>query len=216
MSPSMRERFLTAIAPLRLLVSALATAIFIVLNVADVPIKGMESVNWLWAALVSFLIFVWLVYTRLLSFPAHLQIVYSPEHPMQWPEQGWYRIKVENRSSWTQAQNVRARIESIVPNPLPFNAVPSDMGVKDGDSHDVNPGGYVLFDVVQDVPHEDRKLRIFLIGSMGQEFSLEPDQSYEIFVRVTAANAEPRDQSFILTHPLGAPLEFSLKEGHDV
>jgi len=89
------------------------------------------------------------------------------------------------------------------------------LGVKDGDSHDVNPGAYILFDVVQQVPDEERTWRIFLVGSMGQEFSLDPDEIYEMSIRVTAANAEPRDQVFILKHPQGGPAQFSpKKEAH--
>ncbi len=211
MNPSWGGQFSAALAPFRLLASAFATAVFIVFDVAGLPIKGMDSASWLWAALASFLVFVWLVYRRLLLFPARLRIVYSPEHPMWWPQQGWYRIKVENESRWTQAPNVRARVESIVPNPLPFNAVPSDLGVKDGESHDVNPGAYILFDVVQHVPGTPRDLRLYVVGSMGQTFQISPGTDYEMLIRVTAANTASREKVFVMRQGSGASLEFGPK-----
>jgi hypothetical protein len=208
------------------IVALLLTAAFLVLDVVGFRQIGGDGreVGWQWLALAAFVVFVvqiyWLVLqqqgeiSRFKNTRAPLEVYFDPEDPGTfWPEEHWYRIGVRNESHFVQAQDTIATLEKMTPYALPFKALPSKLGVKDGGVKcTINPEGYALFDVVSRVPDTERALAIWIEGSPGQKFELDPNVEYGLLIVVSAANhEEPKPMTIIMKHPLGQDPEFSIR-----
>ena len=143
---------------------------------------------------------------------ASLSIVSAQEHPLWWAEQNWCRIGVHNGGK-VAAQHVEARLESMAPDPLNFNVLPSLLGRKGGNTENchINPGKTEFFDVFQ----WDRAAGCLLLMTVewtGQPFALSqcPDHQCRLHVQVTASNADHGDYMFTLRHLPDKQPEFHL------
>ena len=230
------------------IVFLLLTAAFLVLDAVgfqQISSDG-KKIEWQWLALAAVFIFAvqvyWLVLkqqgeiNRFKNTRAPLEVYFDPTDPaMLWPEKHWYRIGVRNKSRFVPAQDTIAVLEKMTPYALPFKALPSKLGVKDGGVKcTINPGDHALFDVFSRVPKTetlvlrpdpnsvaplfrepdttDRTLALWIEGSIGQHFELDPNIEYELLIVVSAANhVERKPTTVIVRHPLGQEPQLSMR-----
>jgi hypothetical protein len=144
---------------------------------------------------------------------ASLEIVFARKHPMWWEEQKWYRIGVLNRGP-AAADEVEVRLEEMTPNLLPFDVLPSLLGIKGSKTErcQINPGKTEYWDVVSQT---DDGVALWTREGKGQEFHPTNDSDYQtrLLIRVTSANAEPLKASFLLRKEPHEPLQLSRLNG---
>jgi hypothetical protein len=163
------------------LLFALLTATFLVadglgLRQVEEPNSG-HGVRWALFAAVAFVVFVVLVYWRIIQQHGEIQALRSTQAVLETSASketirglDWHRICVHNASKTAQAKDVVVRLHRIDPDPLSFNPYPAPLGIKGGFPNSINPGDDLLFDFVQDT--KTAVYRLWTVEFQGQEFTL--------------------------------------------